>query len=174
MRKDVELAKSKMALTFGAKREIKNLPEHLSDSETVEMMCAGTYGPGQGLMVLTTDRLIFLKDGFTKKILEDFPISKITSVQWVSGMVLGQVTIYSAGSKTLFEQVDKSDGKAITARLREMLSPAAGDEGTKETAPADNAQSGIADELKKLADLRDSGILSDDEFVAQKARLLGK
>jgi hypothetical protein len=32
----------------------------------------------------------------------------------------------------------------------------------------------VADELKKLADLRDSGVLSGDEFEAQKARLLSQ
>jgi hypothetical protein len=30
----------------------------------------------------------------------------------------------------------------------------------------------VADELAKLAALRDSGVLSEDEFAAQKARLL--
>ena len=32
---------------------------------------------------------------------------------------------------------------------------------------------GSADELQKLADLRDRGVISDDEFAAQKAKLLG-
>ena len=32
---------------------------------------------------------------------------------------------------------------------------------------------GSADELTKLADLRDKGVLTDDEFNAQKAKLLG-
>jgi hypothetical protein len=32
---------------------------------------------------------------------------------------------------------------------------------------------GIADELEKLSRLRDSGILSDEEFAASKAKLLG-
>jgi hypothetical protein len=31
----------------------------------------------------------------------------------------------------------------------------------------------IADELVKLAGLRDAGVLGDEEFAAQKARLLG-
>jgi hypothetical protein len=33
---------------------------------------------------------------------------------------------------------------------------------------------GIADELGKLATLRDSGILTDEEFSRQKRRLLGE
>jgi hypothetical protein len=31
----------------------------------------------------------------------------------------------------------------------------------------------LADQLRKLATLRDEGILSDEEFAAQKAKLLG-
>lgn len=31
----------------------------------------------------------------------------------------------------------------------------------------------VADELEKLAKLRDSGVLTDEEFAAQKAKLLG-
>ena len=39
--------------------------------------------------------------------------------------------------------------------------------------PAAAAPVDVADQLRKLANLRDEGILSDEEFAAQKARLLG-
>lgn len=35
------------------------------------------------------------------------------------------------------------------------------------------APSSLADELKKLAELRDAGVLSDEEFASQKSKLLG-
>lgn len=38
---------------------------------------------------------------------------------------------------------------------------------------APEAQQDVAEQLRKLAALRDDGILSDEEFAAQKARLLG-
>lgn len=41
------------------------------------------------------------------------------------------------------------------------------------TAPAKSTAFSVADELRKLADLRDAGIISTDEFDRQKARLLG-
>lgn len=43
---------------------------------------------------------------------------------------------------------------------------------TEAIAPASTAL--IADELRKLADLRAEGILTDDEFAVQKAHLLGR
>ena len=39
-------------------------------------------------------------------------------------------------------------------------------------APAAAAPSSLADELKKFAELRDSGVLSEAEFEQQKAKLL--
>jgi hypothetical protein len=38
--------------------------------------------------------------------------------------------------------------------------------------PSQATPTSVADELKKLAELRDAGILSEEEFVAAKARLL--
>jgi hypothetical protein len=38
---------------------------------------------------------------------------------------------------------------------------------------AAGSSSSTADELTKLAGLRDSGVITDAEFAAQKARLLG-
>ena len=37
---------------------------------------------------------------------------------------------------------------------------------------APSESSSVADELKKLADLRDAGILSEEEFASQKAKLI--
>jgi hypothetical protein len=39
--------------------------------------------------------------------------------------------------------------------------------------PPAQPQPDLADQLRKLADLRDAGILTEEEFAAQKAKLLG-
>lgn len=43
-------------------------------------------------------------------------------------------------------------------------------DGSYQNAPSPNS---VADELKKLSELHQSGILTDDEFNQQKKRLLG-
>jgi hypothetical protein len=60
---------------------------------------------------------------------------------------------------------------AGVAKLRELVAAAH----TPAPASADGGASpaSIADELAKLASLRDSGVLSDAEFDAAKKRLLG-
>jgi len=82
LRPDIAAAKEKMHNKFGAGREIRTLVEHLWEGETVERMTADTYGTGQGLVVLTDRRLLFTKDGVMSQKTEDFPLSKVSSVQW--------------------------------------------------------------------------------------------
>ncbi len=50
-------------------------------------------------------------------------------------------------------------------RQREMMA--------EMSASAASPGGGTADEIEKLAALRDKGVLSDEEFAAQKAKLLG-
>ena len=56
---------------------------------------------------------------------------------------------------------------ALSPLLRELGIPFADDGPEAATAPAS-----AADELAKLAALRDQGVLTDAEFATQKARLL--
>jgi hypothetical protein len=39
--------------------------------------------------------------------------------------------------------------------------------------PAASGESDVISQLKQLAELRDQGVLTDDEFAAQKAKILG-
>lgn len=39
--------------------------------------------------MLTDRRLLFVQDGLTSKTTEDFPMDKVSSVQWSSGMLVG-------------------------------------------------------------------------------------
>jgi len=54
----------------------------------------------------------------------------------------------------------------------EQTTDAPAHEATATATPSVDPSNLIADELAKLAKLRDSGVLTDDEFAAQKAKLL--
>jgi hypothetical protein len=55
--------------------------------------------------------------------------------------------------------VQKDDGRELTERLRERL-----------TAPA--AADGTFEQIRRLGELHEAGILTDEEFAAKKAELL--
>ncbi len=167
-----------MQVKIGAGREIKKLPSYLWDDELVERMTAGQYGPGQGLVVLTNLRLFFLKDGIMSKTTEDFPIDKVSSVQWSSGMLMGTITIFASGNKAEITNVNKSDGKAIVDQIRQRMSgskvsPASA--AVVAAAPIPQAPAvDLIDQLKRLGELRDAGVLTQEEFDSKKADLLSR
>lgn len=171
-RPDIAAAMSKMEIKVGGKREIKRLPEHLWEGEQVERMTTGAYGAGTGLLVATDRRLLFVKDGIMAKTSEDFPYEKISSVQWHSGMLMGTVTVFVSGNKAEIKNVSKGDGKAIVDLVRNRTST-----GGAVAAPAAGAPASTTDpmvQLKQLGELRDAGILSDEEFAAKKAEILAR
>ena len=51
-----------------------------------------------------------------KKTLEDVPLEKISSIQWSSGIALGQVTIFASGNKAEIGRVAKKDARRARAR----------------------------------------------------------
>lgn len=158
------MRQQRMSVKFGGGREIKRLETHLLDGETVEAMTTGAYGKGTGLLVMTSQRLLFVQDGVMSKTTEDFPYPQIASVSWKSGMALGTLTVFAGGTHAEIKNMNKTDGKAISDALRSRVGqPTAG-----VAAPAD-----LADQLGRLASLRDQGILTEEEFAVQKAKLLG-
>lgn len=123
LRSDVQAAKGRMqGITVGTGREFKNLESHLWEGETVEMTCAGQYGRGKGLLVLTNTRLLFTFHGITSQTTEDFPLNRVTSIQWSAGMLRGTITIFASGNKAEIEDVFKADGKPIVDRVRAIIS----------------------------------------------------
>ncbi len=108
---------------YGSGREVKRLHQHLWENEDVDSICVGTYGRGQGLLVLTNRRLFFLHLGAVRGTTEeDFPFAKISSVKWSSGIISGTVTVSLAGnSEAEIRNVNRQDGKAITDRARAVI-----------------------------------------------------
>ena len=121
LRPDIQSAKDRISTRMGAGREFKKLESYLWEGEVVDSVCVGQYGRGTGLLVLTNSRLLFLVDGMTGSTFEDFPLSKITSVQWSSGFVQGTLTVYASGNKAEINNVAKPDGPPLADKVRAIL-----------------------------------------------------
>jgi hypothetical protein len=174
-RPDISAARKQMKATTGSGKEVKRLASHLWEGERVERMVQGQRpnDATAGLLVLTDRRLLFVKEGMFGSKTEDFPLDKITSVEWSSGMALGSLTVFAMGNESKIKNLNKGDGKQMADLLRSRTF------GAQEVAPAaDAAQSeqapDIPDQIRKLGELRDAGMLSEEEFEAKKADLLSR
>jgi hypothetical protein len=189
LRHDIQAAADRMENKVGAKREIRKLIGYLWEGETVRHMVAGTYGGGTGLLVLTDRRLLFVKDGWVGKTTEDFPLDKISSVQWSSGMMMGKMTVFASGNKAEIVNVGKQGGKTIADTIRERLAsgpaypprapeplpqPVAPPPPVVQQAPPAASQDDVFEALEKLGRLRDAGVVTPEEFEAKKKGLLDR
>jgi hypothetical protein len=117
-------------------------------------------------------------DGVDKS--RDSRLARLASVAQVAvsrGLRWTDVSVESAGGhKIVMRGMPKSDAASVKAMIDEAV--AAARRGTTQrvyiqaTAPMPPAVD-VADQLRKLADLRNEGLLSDAESETQKAKLLG-
>lgn len=80
------------------------------------------------------------------------------------------ISFFASGNKVEMKWIDKKqDLSGFISTVRTRMKGGAG-EGT--AAPA-TAEPDVSDQIRKLAQLRDEGILTNEEFQAKKAQLLG-
>ena len=122
--------------------------------------------------VLTNERII-VRDGIIRRGGTEIPLENINNVLFNQGVFerllgYGDVLIESAGTSGQSRFTDIPDPESFQSevyRVRERRS--------MQMSGASGAQRDAAAQLRDLAELRDRGDISEEEFAAQKARLLG-
>ena len=125
--------------------------------------------------VVTTDRCIY-REGIVSKRGVEIPLERINTVFFNQSVVdrvigAGTLTIESAGENGVQTFEDVRDPIGVQQVLYQEMEDNENRKFDRVRAPAQ--QMSVADEIAKLAQLHDQGHLSDAEFAAQKARLLG-
>jgi hypothetical protein len=160
--------KSAGGVGWQTRGEVKELPKILWPDELPQKVIRGFYNGGTGLLVGTDRRLIFIDKGLVSLKVEDFGYDKITSVQYRTGMVFGEIDILASGNRATFKNIEKAHVRDFGDWLRARISaPRAA------TQPSQGPQPNSTDEIVRLADLHRQGILTDEEFAAKKKQLLG-
>lgn len=130
----------------------------------------GSWSERRGTLFVS-DRRVGI---FTKKLgghdMLDFAYGLLTSIQYKKGISFGEITLLASGDSAKFRQMPKGGVERIAQTIREKMALA------HEGGSVPNSQpppASVADEIIKLATLRDSGALTEEQFEAQKAKLLG-
>lgn len=168
------------------------LDENLLPGETVRVIIRGTYDSA----IIGTDRRAFVfKKGmfsgaFLGKKLTTYDYRNLTGVHQEHGMMNGVVALQGVGIEAndlSFWSTGKQDpmkapnavatnsshkdqAREGSALLRQLITArhSAG------AAPVTAAAPDVTDQLRKLGELRDAGVLTDAEFEAKKAELLAR
>jgi hypothetical protein len=147
--------------------------EHLEQSEQAISAVLGTYEAkvlGQdsvrtGMLIATDHRVVF----YAKKVggyeLESFPYSNISSFEQGRNMMGPNITFFSSGNKVHIKWIKDGDVPEFVAAVRSRM-------GKSSNAAASAPD--VAEQIRKLAELRDQGLLTDSEFQAKKTELLSR
>jgi hypothetical protein len=102
------------------------------------------------------------------------PVRQIQGVTTHRAGMLYTVVKVATSADVVEMRVTKAQAGEIKATLtRLMLGGGVPPAPAAPASPPTPASASVADELAKLVQLRDAGALTDEEFAAQKARLLG-
>lgn len=170
IKKQIQELKLSSVSDYLGRREINELPNILAPTEIIDNLAQGTYNNGQGILVSTNRRLLFVDKGMLYGLkVEDFQLDKISSIQYETGLLLGSIKIHTSGNIAKIENVEKVSARSFAEFVRDKLSQ------PKETVTTTIvSEPNILDQLEKLAKLKGNGILSDEEFSEQKKKLLEK
>ena len=136
--------------------------------DRIEWARTGLKPPGGVTGVLLSGGLSLALPG--RKDTNMIPIRQIQGITThKAGLAYTTVRVATAGDVTEF-RVTKREAEQVKATLLQVMSQPAQ---SAVNQPAASPDGSVAGELRKLAELRNAGVLTDAEFAAQKARLLG-
>ena len=165
--------------------EIEKIADRLDEDETVLLVTRQTKNPlkpGSSLFtpnsIIVTDKKLILRNpsalGLRQK-LEYYSYDNIVDVKLERGVLSAALEINVPGSfeDARVDAISKDEAEQILRIMQEGIRKLRGKaEGEQKQNSSDS--SSIADELAKLAQLKEQGILSEEEFQEQKQRLLSK
>ena len=153
-------------LTLNAR--IRDLPKVLRDGEKVNHFHEVQYNFGTYLLAVTNERILLRAIGLPTGG-KSIDIGEIITPRTSSIVGFEVVTIETSAGKIRISSNVPGVGDRIQAALKELRSQQY-ESSSEETVSAPPL--GL-DDLTKLAELREAGILTDEEYAAGKAKILG-
>ena len=104
---------------------------------------------------------------------EVIPTKSVLSVQVKRGAWYHDVTIFASGN-TIILSLDATEAEKVRGLVMEQVLHGSSHPAPAPVAPAPPSGDDILEQVRKLGELRDMGILTQEEFDAKKAELLSR
>lgn len=137
-----------------------------SDESLVAIFLGSDPGLGffKQYLIITDQRVIFWKRGVTE-VNKIFSYDDIGAAGEYRSILSNGVELNIKGAKEIFPYMNIPDLSLAVSLIREFMH-------LNKNRPVGTVQISIPDQIKKLAELRDSGILTEQEFTMKKTELL--
>lgn len=154
--------------------------ERILDSDEEIIASVGGTGGGKaaglhvakGILVLTPKRVLFyfLHGKKSKNYgVEDYSLDEISSINFDRYALAGSIKIHS--NNNVINVVDiplSEDIEGFVKATKQYI-----ENYKKQSTPVPNENLDVADQISKLAELKDKGILTEEEFTIQKRKWFG-
>ena len=156
-----------------ANKHLAKVEENLQPGEEIRASVSGTVtstststsGTVSGILVLTDRRFIFSGGAWGTKDSHSVPLSGVTSIDLHKNLMSAHVQVTAAGNIARY-LVKYKDAEPFVKTAHDVLASA------HAAVPAASNSVSPADEIAKLAALHAQGLLTDDEFVTAKTKVL--
>lgn len=119
-REDIAQAEARMRVTFGTRTAIKNLHTIIEETETVRELCACLYAGGDGLLVLTDQRIIGVRDDYSKRHVRDHALTGAEKLDY-DPVVHDGFAITTASGRLVVRKMNVEDSTRLVQCLRALL-----------------------------------------------------
>lgn len=160
-----ELISAKVFDIFAVKKELSFLPKIINlSNEHIVYACSGILEGHTWLIVCTTSKIIFLNKNLLYGMQEkDIPLNAINAVNYTQGAILGSFSITNGANNFVIENVNKLAARIMAQKIQETQN---------NIIKVQTNTNMDLDDLRKLKDLLDDGIITEDEFIAKKKQIL--
>lgn len=127
--------------------------------------------PVRGLVLVTNKRLLLYRSLLLGRYEHmAFPYDEITTVASRQGYLQDAIDVATASELITIGNISKGDGEPTANIIRDMLTSFQ----TRASSAPVSPQGDIADQIEKLANLMDKGLITKEEFEEKKKKLLDK
>lgn len=164
--------------------------QHMEPNEQVITSVPGTYettimgsdSVRSGLLIATDRRVVFYAKKLTGYDLETYPYTSISSIDQGKNMMGHKVTFYASGNKVEVKWIKDVEQlqhfmNFVKTHIHARSSTQPSLQPPPMVAPATAPPAAAPDvmaQIRSLGELRDAGVLTEQEFADKKAELLGR
>ena len=155
-------------------RMLSDLAPVLMEGELVEDLTSCIIEVGRplgvnprrvGILAVTNRRVICFSKRFGRSDLKDFAFGLLTSVDHKRSWVNGELNLAASGERIHIFNIPKEDVERVAQAIRTRMA-------THTSVTREDEPERELDLLKKLSELRDAGILTEEEFQRKKAQIM--
>jgi hypothetical protein len=133
-----------------------------------EAMGSGSKRQYNGSLIVTNERVAFYRKGLLGEVLETIPLKSITSIERKSLLGHRTIGIHTSHDALVFKTFNKDGETTLIDAI----------EDGRHSSNANNVtqakQESPLEQLKRLGELKEAGVITDEEFSSKKAELLEK